>query len=173
MNKPHTPETKRTALATLVRSGDNAAEACRRLAANNITVPERTLRHWAITEPDLLQEIRYQLQPELEKLIIQDSVETELLLLHTTRKAAHQASQQLDDGQAKNPSGVAKDLAIAYGVLTNNNQLRQNKPTQIVQDQGARELIAEIRASLGPIDSTAEDLEYPALLPDVAETNSD
>jgi hypothetical protein len=166
VRRTYTPEQVDTALTVLALCGGDSKEAERRLEAAGDPIPSSTLRDWRThTHADRYIVICQERAPEIEKRTIQRSQEIELRALSVAEQALNAASDQLDAGEAKDPGATAKNVATAYGILTQNSLVRQGKPNTIISNQDARDLLDDIRRDLGAIPSTAIEVPNQALEP--------
>jgi hypothetical protein len=160
----YTPEEVDTGLTVLALCGGDSKEAERRLEASGSPIPSSTLRDWRTsTHADRYVEICQERAPEIEKRVLQQSQEIQQRALAASLKAVDAAEQQIDSGDAKDPSATAKNLALTYGIITDKALVLQGRPSTIIGTQDARDLLEDIRRDLGSIPSTAEEVESIAL----------
>jgi hypothetical protein len=145
-------------LTALALAGNNSRLASEQLAAAGYDVPDSTLRAWRLKNPDRYLELCTEHAPQIKQRVIQASQEIQQRALAATLKAINAAEQQLDDGEAKDPSATAKNLALTHGIVTDKSQILQGLPDTIVGRQDARDLLEDIRRELGTIPGTAEDI---------------
>jgi hypothetical protein len=149
-------------LTALALAGNNSRLASEQLAAAGYDVPDSTLRAWRLKHPDRYLELCTEHAPEIKQRVIQASQEIQQRALAATLKAINAAEQQLDDGETKDPSATAKNLALTHGIVTDKSQILQGLPDTIVR-MDARDLLDDIRRDLGSIPSTAIEVENEAL----------
>ena len=169
----YSPEEIDLGLRTLALEGGNSQAAHERLKEGGLDIPSVTLRDWRNTSRvERYQDICVQVAPEIERVVVQRSAEIQRRALDVSLKAIDAAEQQITNGEAKDPSATAKNLALTHGIITDKTLILQGRPTNIDLTLDARDLIAEIRKDLGSIPSTAEDLETTALPADVSKGNA-
>jgi hypothetical protein len=150
-----------TALLTLCLTGRNSIEACRRLKVEGIEINPRTLRSWRLhTHAKRFAEIERQHAPEIERQMIGQARAIVTAANEGTLEAIDAAREQIKNGEAKDPSTVARNLAVTAGVNVDKSLTLEGRPTVI---HGATTLDGNIRRlaqQLGfDIDTTAEEMD--------------
>jgi hypothetical protein len=173
LRRTYTPDEVDTGLTVLALCGGDSSEAERRLQAAGQPIPSSTLRDWRThTHADRYVAICHERAPEIEKRVLQRSQEIQQRALATSLKAVNEAERQLDNGEAKDPAGTAKNLALTYGIITDKSLLLQGRPNVMVGTQDARDLLDDIRRELGTIPGTAIEVPTTALSPRSDSTNA-
>jgi hypothetical protein len=165
--RSYTPEQVDTALLTLILAGRNSGVASRRLAENGIEVNPRTLRSWRDkVHADRYAELEHQHAPQIEKQMMSQARAIATAANIATLEAIEAARKQVEAGEARDPSTVARNLAVTMGVATDKSLLLDGRPTEIHSSQDVEQLLADVRRMLGPsyarnraIDTTATELE--------------
>ena len=155
-----------TALLTLILSGRNSGVAARRLATEGIDVNPRTLRSWRDkVHAGRYAELEHQHAPEIEKQMMSQSRAIATAANIATLEAIEASRKQVAAGEAKDPSTVARNLAVTMGVATDKSLVLDGRPDRIIGSGDIQGLMERMAKFLGnpAIDSTAIEYEPSAL----------
>jgi hypothetical protein len=162
--RQYTPADVDTALLVLALTGHNSVETARRLKSQGLNVNARTLRAWRTgIHSKRYAEIQRDHAPRIEAEMIGTAREIVLAANAATLEAIEATRDQVQDGEAKDPSAVARNLQTVAGIATDKALLTEGRPTVITGGDDVQALLARMNRLLGVVDSTAEDVTPPAL----------
>lgn len=172
----YSPTEIEAALRVVAFYGGNTERASRETGING-----RTLRVWrGDTHRDRYQEIIAQEGPKLEAIAADQAREAILRssdvehrifdLLDAATSPDHEAFKPKDITEL---AGALQRVTTSKGINTTKLLELTGRPTQVVAHLNPRETIQALARDLGvTIDSTAEPIESPALLPENADANA-
>jgi phosphoglycerate dehydrogenase-like enzyme len=83
-----------------------------------------------------------------------------------TAAAIQAAHEQVNDGQAKDPAAVARNLQTVAGIATDKALLVEGRPTAIIGTGDLQSLIAKLGKQLGfDVDASANEITEAQELP--------
>jgi hypothetical protein len=155
----YTPAEIDTSLLVLAMTGRNSVVAARRLKSEGINVNPRTLRSWRQhTHAKRYIDLEHQHAPEIERQMMGQTRAIVTAANDATLEAIEASRQQVENGDARDPSTVARNLATVSGIQTDKGLLLDGRPTVIHGDGSLDELVARMEREMGfDIDSTAEE----------------
>lgn len=163
-----TAQERDVALLTLAAYGGNTARAARALKEQGITITARTLLNWrTTTHAERYVELSQQHAREIEGVAVVRMRETILQAADVQQQALEQASKQLQAGEARDPSAVARNAAVVAGINSQHNLTYTGRPNVITQHDSAEEILRRlhtrhpgmfVEAPPAWVDSTAEEV---------------
>lgn len=147
------------ALIALYISGRNSQVASQRLREQGLVVNARTLRSWKDKHAERYLALAGEHGPRLEKELRAVSKQVALNAAEGAMEAVEAAREQIRNGEAKDPSTTARNLAVTQGIATDKTLLLEGRPTEIHGTDLPR-LMERMRKALGQpvtVDSTAEE----------------
>jgi len=138
-------------LMLAVCAGD-AAQAHRRLAAEGVSIPERTLRDWKThSHPQRFVEVQRSYSAELEGVIIDGARSAALLAARLEHAALERATEQMldPDYEVRDPATVARNAAVTKGINVDQVLKLSGRPTVIAEHRNADDLLDSLAKKLG------------------------
>jgi hypothetical protein len=163
-----TVEERDTALLVLAATGGNANRASKILRQQGITIAPRTLLSWkTIQHPDRYAELQAERMPEIEAIATARMLETILKTQDAQDEAVDAAQAQVRAGDAKDPSAVARNLAVVLGINNQHRLALSGRPTSIVAHESGEDVLKRLGDKYPGliVESTAEEVtaEQPML----------
>ena len=156
--KPEDIERGLTALAIY----GNSEKAVAALKANGLTAPSsRQLQNWRDQYPEQWNKAVREQAPKIEQQIVGDLLTTLQVSQRTVQVAVNKTLEQLEAGEAKDPAGAARNIATVVGITTDKFLTLTGRPSQIVENRTADQLLASIGRLVGAtpvVDTTAEEI---------------
>jgi hypothetical protein len=149
IERSYTPEQVERGLMALVVLGSStrAHEALKE--EFGLVIPAVTLRSWRKVHHDRYFEILRKHGPELE----QKAVDTKRALLPLVAEGialgVEKTIEELEAGEAKDPSASARNLAVISGIETRDLLTLTGRPTEIRRTLGLDDLYRKLRETLG------------------------
>jgi hypothetical protein len=148
-------------LAELARAGGNERVASERLAELGYDIPRSTLSYWRrVTKRD-----RYIYQAEMvarqvEESVVHDMRENLILAAEAERAALEATLDQINSGNAKDPSGIARNVSTTKGINLTHLLTYTGRPNQIVEHRSAQETLDNIARMVpnGVIEADHEEI---------------
>lgn len=134
-------------LLDLVICGGNSLLAARRLKEAGVEIASRTLREWRQTRHrERYLEIARVHAPMIDRLITQQAREGAIRAAEVEQRAWEAQMEQLDEGQVRDPSAVARNAAVSKAVNVDKMLLLEGRPTQITEHRDVDEIIRALDA---------------------------
>jgi hypothetical protein len=147
--KRYTEEHIRRGLLTLAIHAGNSEDAADTLKQAGLTIPARTLRDWKQCQyPELYREIHDTHGHEIEQALVPELRDTAILAAHGTRRGVEKSIEQLESGQAKDPSTVARNLATVAGISIDKLYLATDRPGLITEHRDAAEILRSLASKV-------------------------
>lgn len=159
--KDYTDVEKDAAMEAYIRCSGHRDKAHELLKTQGITVPAKTLYHWAKdSEVDRLNRIRQQLGPVIKAEMADMHQSLAVAAGSIEAKAITRLNEKLDQNEieAKDLSAVMQRSAIATGIHAEKHLLYSGQPTAIVQ-RDVTEVLRELKGIGVTIDGQAEEIE--------------
>lgn len=125
----YSPEQVDQALMALISFGSSKIAAAAVEEAFGFTVPPTTLRGWRSIHHDRYQELLRIHGEELEQKAVAAKRALLPLLEHGIALGVEKTIDELDAGDAKDPSASARNLAVVSGIQTRDLMLLTDRPT--------------------------------------------
>lgn len=155
------------AFMALIASGGNYAEASRFCATQGIMVPESTLRGWATdTHGVRYQKLREEWAPRIEGALAEQMLDNARAAAEVERMAIEAARAQLEDGSAKEPAKIARDLSQVKSQSVDKRLALQGRPTQVTENRGINEIVTALQGM--KVAVVVQPGDKPAELPENA-----
>lgn len=157
----YSPEEIDRGLLALALAGGNAMRASRELEALGHPVPWRTLYNWRDKHAQRLSELRTEHAPKIEALIVREARDSALLAAQVEQAGLARLQDNIDDIDLKDLSKTVKDASVSKAVNVDQVLKLEGRPTQIVENRQASDLIRKLRASgaMDAIDGEAEEIK--------------
>ncbi len=107
----YSPEVVDTALIKLVLNDYNVAATCRDLKAQEIDVPERTLRDWKNRYPGRLRHHATESAPQIEESLVHKQRALASAALDATANAVEKEAERIARGDVRDTASSARSLA--------------------------------------------------------------
>ena len=154
----YSPAERRQALLVLALNGGNTKRAAEFLKDAGNPVPQQTLSYWTRKHADELEEVTREHAPKLEQAMAGQILRTALAAHEATLIAVEKAREQLEAGEAKDPSTAARNLGTTAGILSDKYLTLTGRPTQITEHRSADQILANIARQIGAVNSTAHEI---------------
>ena len=164
--REYTEEQVDTALLALALNGGQITQTIKDLAAGGVKVPETTLRGWMESYPN---RYRYHLTENAAKAEGR-AVSGYLSIIQQAQAVTLQAIARQEDelrkGNVRDPSGVARNMAVVSGVANTHMMNLQGRPSIITEHRKPEDIARRLK-ELGmtfDVESTALPSEPPSAL---------
>ena len=166
MRRSYTPVEIDTALLVLCLTGRNSVVAARRLKTEGLDIDPRTLRSWRThVHARRYEEIEAQHAPEVERQMLGQARAIVHAANQVTLLAIEESEKQLREGDVKDPSTTARNLATAAGIQTDKMLIMSGRPNEIRGGEDIQGLMERMSRFLGSIPATAIEIEYEPSAP--------
>lgn len=158
--KRYTDAEKRAALTALILDGGNTERT-----GPTLRIPAATLRTWRTEDPELYEQMRTDLAPQVAERIASDAEAFARELMGVERALAQKVADSIDDLKPSEAAGALRNISTSKALQLDKvaSPLR-GRPTHIVQAQDAGQALLEMGRRLGfTIESTAEEIKPPEL----------
>ena len=105
-------------------------------------------------------ELEHQHAPEIERQMMSQSRAIATAANIATLEAIEASRKQVAAGEAKDPSTVARNLAVTMGVATDKSLILDGRPDRIIGSADIEGLMERMSRFLGSIPTTAIEIEY-------------
>lgn len=151
--KRYTPEEKREGLIALAVTGSATK------AAELTSIPRKTIEAWRTSQADTYSQIVREHGAQIDAQVTAQVTAQVQGYGNLLAKAVDKLDEDFDRLDARDLPNAIKNLQAAQAQAIDKRQLLTGKATDRVEHLDARELIAEIKAAVGPyVNSTAEDI---------------
>jgi hypothetical protein len=117
-------------------------EAAALLAGEGRSIGEKTLREWVKeTKVTQFEKLREEWAPKIEASLANNLLENARLAAETERMAIEQARTELQEGRAKEPAKIARDLSQVKSQAIDKRLALQGRPTQITERRDVNEIV--------------------------------
>ena len=141
----YSPEEVERGLFALAVTGDSV-KARKQLAAQGLSIPDRTLRTWKETQyADRFREIAANHTREIRDTIAQEQIEIAIAAGDVERAALAKVHSQIKDADLKDVSTAGRNAAVSKGIALDKHLLYRGEPTSIVQHRQAADILAQIK----------------------------
>lgn len=160
LNTKYTPEQVEVGLTALVYCGGSYTRA------GEVTgIPKDTLRHWRLTSHvEKYFQLAAEHAPEVERRIAQKKRDVLDRIEDGISLGVDKTIQELETGNAKDPSASTRNLAVVAGIHTRDLLTLTGRPSIITESRSADELLNRLQGLLGDVDGTAEHIEDAQLV---------
>lgn len=159
------PQQVDAGLLALVQAGSAERASVLLEETQGYRIAPSTLNLWrSKMHRDRFFEIAREHAPEQEEQLIHAKRALLARLEEGKALGIEKAIEQLESGEAKDPSAIARNLAVVGGIDTRDYLLLTGRPTEVVEHHNADDLLRKIKEY---VDSTAE--EIPAELPELSD----
>lgn len=155
----YTPEQVDKALMAFVTFGSAKTAAAAVEEAFGFTVPPSTLRSWKYVHAERYAELVRLHGEELERKAVDAKRALLPLLEHGIAVGVEKTIDELEAGQAKDPSASARNLAVVSGIQTRDLMLLTDRPTERREVTSPEDLYRKLSAILGGEEEEIPDAE--------------
>lgn len=150
-----------TALLTIAMCGGNLAQAARELKAKDISVSAGALGKWrGELYPNRYRALCEKHRQQIEGVVLATAREISLRALRVTQAGIELEAERMKSGEVRDAAGSTRNMATAFGIVTDKVLLLEGRPTQIHEARTPDDIMRGLQAK-GFVDSTAEDDDEP------------
>ena len=158
-SRRYTHEQVDRGLLAVAACAGNSAEASRRLGDQGLEIPARTLRAWRCeTYPERYVELANAHGHEIEEILVARTREVSLKAAEAELLAIDKTVEELEAGNARDPSASARNLATVRGIGTDKLALLTGRPTHRVEQRTSDDIMDRLRKYGMVVDGTAEEI---------------
>lgn len=149
------------------------------LAEQGQRIPARTLDRWCKDQHVVrFEKLREQYAPRIEAQLANDLLSNARLAAETERMAIEAARIELENGSAKEPSKIARDLSQVKSQSVDKRLSLQGRPTQITEKRDINEIVralvglkvVSVTAPEHVADATASSIQPRQLTPSTSKS---
>ena len=145
----HTPEEVDTALVSLIYTGSA------RETAKQLDLAERTVQDWRHRYSARYDELAAKLRPEIEQRIADQARQAAQRASDGVQEAIALERMRLEQGDVKDASASARNLATTAGILIDKTLLLEGRPNVISTNTSADEIVRRL-VKLGVVQDADE-----------------
>lgn len=145
----YTPEQVDKALMALISFGSSTTAASAVEETFGFSIPPSTLRSWKYVHAERYQELVRLHGEELERKTVDAKRALLPLLEHGIALGVEKTVEELEAGDAKDPSASARNLAVVSGIQTRDLMLLTDRPTERREVTSPEDLYRKLSAILG------------------------
>jgi hypothetical protein len=122
-------------------------EACNVLKEqHDITCSPAKMEVYKRRFPEIEQQVRDKIEPQLEAKLASANLDTALLAAEVEQLAIRTTYQFLEEGRITDPAKAAREIAEVAAKSINNRLALQGRPTQIVENRSPAEILKRLEA---------------------------
>jgi hypothetical protein len=169
----HTDETRIAGMLAVIAT-TSWPDAVALLADQGHTIGETTLRQWCKdTHAVEFEKLREDWAPKIEAQLANDLLDTARLASAVEHLALQKAHEQLENGNAREPSKIARDASQVKSQSVDKRLALQGRPTQVTERRDVGEIVKalvgmkvlKIEVATPPPDATAMSQSPPEEAP--------
>ena len=159
VQRRYSPEEVDQALMTLIAVGTSTEAAKVIKQEFGFDVPADTLRYWRSSRRERYIELVRQHGAELEQRAVDTKRALLPLLAEGIALGVEKTIQELEDGEAKDPSASARNLAVISGIETRDLLTLTGRPSAITATASPEDLYRQLSSILKGEDEEIPDAE--------------